>query len=92
MDCKRLNAKLIQKEYWTQILQKKYFANDMGKYFNVKWWETKGYTVVENQKKYGVCYCVKYRPIWLAEWILARWWWNDKGIWTEDWIFNDWIL
>jgi hypothetical protein len=32
-------------------------------------------------------YCVSYRDPTLPEWILARWYWNDAGIWTPDWIF-----
>lgn len=44
------------------------------------------------KKDYNVKFCIRYRPVWKLEWILERGWWNDKGIWTENWIFNDWIL
>ena len=44
------------------------------------------------EKEYCVKFCIKYRPVWLLEWILARGWWNDKWIRTEDWIFNDWKI
>ena len=50
------------------------------------------YKVWDCSLNYWVSYCVKYRPAWMDEWILARWWWNDAGIWTPDWIFNDWII
>jgi len=92
MDCKRLNAKLVEKEYWTAVLQKKYLADVWKKYFIVNWWENKLYSVSESKKSYGVCYCISYRPIGMLEWILQRWWWNDRGIWTADGIFNDWII
>jgi len=74
MDCKRLEAHLVEKKY------------------DVKCEEKPVYSVELNQEKYGVCYCVRYRPVWLLEWILARWRWNDKGIWTADWTFNDWNI
>lgn len=44
------------------------------------------------KKEYWVKFCVKYRPVGMLEWILARGWWNDKWIRTPDWIFNDWKL
>ena len=39
------------------------------------------------EKEYEFRYCVSFRDPNLPEWILARWWWNDKGIWTPDGIF-----
>lgn len=39
---------------------------------------------------YWVTYSMKYRPLWLSEWILLRGWRNDKGLWTADGIFIDW--
>ena len=52
-----------------------------------------GYTVDEkNLNEIELSYCIRYRPLGLSEWILDRWWWNDLGLWTEDWIFNDWII
>ena len=54
--------------------------------------QPKKYEAKEIIHKYGVCYCIRYRPVGILEWILARGWWNDKGIWTEDWIFNDWEI
>lgn len=46
----------------------------------------------EPVNEFELSYCVMYRPLWLPEWILDRWWWNDLGYWTEDGIFNDWII
>ena len=93
MDCKRLEAEIVKKKsYMIESLFKKYFIDDSQIRYNVKQQENSLYTVSENQKQYGVCYCVRYRPIWMLERILARGWWNDKWIWTADWIFNDWII
>lgn len=51
------------------------------------------YDVTEKAtNEFELCYCVRYRPLELSEWILDRGWWNDKWEWSEDWIFNDWIL
>lgn len=38
-------------------------------------------------QNYSFIYCVSYRDPNLDERILARWFWNDNGIWTPDWIF-----
>ena len=38
-------------------------------------------------KEFSFQYCVSFRDPNLPEWILARWRWNDKWIWTPDWIF-----
>lgn len=64
----------------------------MKKKYGVEITKTPVYSVCESHQKFGVCYCVSYRPVGTLEWILARWWWNDKGVWTPDWIFNDWII
>ena len=45
-----------------------------------------------SQSEYEVCYCVKYKPVWSSERILARWWRNDRGERTEHWTFNDWKI
>ena len=42
-----------------------------------------------NEKEYWFMYCVSFRDPSLPEWILARWWWNDQGIWTPDGIWYD---
>ena len=39
------------------------------------------------QDNYSFMYCVSYLDPDTLEWILARWWWNDAGVWTADWIF-----
>jgi hypothetical protein len=43
-----------------------------------KWWLT-----------YSFMYCVAYRDPSLPEWIVARWFWNDEGIWTPEWLWYD---
>lgn len=91
LNCKRVVTTLIQTSYHVAHDQNHYLLDEKQQGYKVKDSQT-SYNVESSSKKYGVCYCVKYRPIWLAEWILARWWWNDKWIWTEDWIFNDWII
>jgi len=76
MDCKWLETKLL----W----YKKYKAEEE---------KISTYSVEEMDKdKFWVCYCIRYKPIWSLEWILVRWRWNDRGIWTANWIFNDWIV
>lgn len=76
MDCKWLEVMLVK--------QTKHKAEEEKKnYYSVK--ETKG-------SKLQIEYCVRYRPVWMPEWILARWRWNDKWEWTPDGIFNDWII
>lgn len=51
------------------------------------------YTVEEmNKNAFQICYCIRYRPVWAIEWILLRWRWNDKGVWTDNGIFNDWNI
>lgn len=53
----------------------------------------KHYEVSEcDTKEYSVSYCIRYRPVWAIEWILLRWRWNDKGVWTDNGIFNDWNI
>lgn len=92
MDCRKLEATLIKKWYDTLIKQKKYSVIEkLYKQYQAEIKE-KEYQVNYSQDSYWVAYCVRYRPIWFTEWILARGWWNDRGIWTEDWIFNDWIV
>lgn len=34
-------------------------------------------------------YCISYRDPALDEWVLARWYWNENGIWTPDGIFPE---
>lgn len=93
MDCKWLEAELLtNKSYTIEKRYKKYLINKLQWRYQVEKEKNSKYIIEWNQNKYGVCYCVRYRPIGVLEWILARGWWNDKWIWTEDWIFNDWIL
>lgn len=76
MDCKRLEVLLL----WNN----KYKAEEENQ---------NTYAVDEIWKnKFKLCYCIRYKPVWSDEWILVRWRWNDYGIWTADWIFNDWII
>ena len=92
MSCKRLNAVLIWFiEYKSQLKQKIYKTKLTYKIFRVKEL-VKKYWIKTSTNKYNVSYCVSYKPVWTLERILLRGWWNDKGIWTEDWIFNDWII
>ena len=92
MDCRKLEATLVSKFFEALIEQKKYSAIEkLYKQYEVECKE-KEYGVSYTQDKYGVCYCVRYKPMGFIEWILERWRWNDAGIWTEDWIFNDWIV
>ena len=46
---------------------------------------------IENSvdNNFSFLYCVSYRDPSLPEWILARWFWNDQWIWTNDDIWND---
>lgn len=44
---------------------------------------------LEQPKEYEFNICVAYRDPYLPEWILARWYWNDKWIWTPDWVFPE---
>ena len=93
MDCKRLEAELInRKSYTIQILWNKYFWERLNTKYYVEEKEKSVYNISEKQQRYEVCYCVRYRPLSLKEWILARWRWNDKWEWTPDGIFNDWIV
>lgn len=97
MRCKWIDATLLEdtKEYGVEWWEKKIFGVSAI-------WPTKAFNITSQEKKFdinyidykkqNICYCIRYRPIWLSERILARWWWNDKGIRTEDWIFNDWIV
>ena len=41
------------------------------------------------KNKYGVYYCIQYRPVGMLERILLRGWWNDEGIRTPDGKFKD---
>lgn len=41
------------------------------------------------EKEFWFQYCVSFRDPSLPEWILARWWWNDKWVWTADGIWYD---
>lgn len=91
MDCRKLEATLVEKFFGTLIKEKWYSVSELYKEYEAEC-KSKEYKAEYSQNKYGVAYCVRYRPIWFVEWILARWWWNDNGIWTEDWIFNDWIV
>ena len=34
-------------------------------------------------------YCISYRDPALDERILARWFWNERGVWTSDGIFPE---
>lgn len=87
---------LWYKVYWVESIedQKKYNIIESNKEYNIIPQEWRLYNILELpvDKTYWVSYCIKYRPLWLSERILERWWWNDKWIWTADWIFNDWIL
>lgn len=51
--------------------------------------KSKDFIVKEKVKRYGVAYCIRYRPLGLLEWILARGWWNDRGIRTPYGKFKD---
>ena len=88
MKCSRLNVKTIIKLCDT-INATKYFCCKIYTKLN----ESKPIFKANNAKyikrKYGVSYCVRYRPVWLLEWILARGWWNDTGIRTPDGKFKD---
>lgn len=76
MDCKWLEVMLV----WMS----KYKAEEeKNNHYSVE--ETKG-------NKFQIEYCVRYRPVWMPEWILERWWWNDRWEWTPNGIFNDWIV
>ena len=93
MDCKWLEAEIISKNsYEIEAFLKEYLIDKYCKKYWIEKLKNPTYEVNSSQNKYGVCYCVRYRPVWVLEWILARGWWNDKGIWTADWIFNDWII
>jgi hypothetical protein len=47
------------------------------------------FLVSDYQGSFSFLYCVSYRHPSLPEWILARWFWNDQWIWTNDDIWND---
>ena len=76
MDCKRLEVELLK---WNK--------------YEVEEQKTSTYSVEEiKNNKYEIEYCIRYRPVWAIEWILLRWRWNDKGVWTDNGIFNDWNI
>lgn len=88
MNCKRLSVKLIQKLYGAITHSRGFNAkiytklNDSKPIFKVN-----NATFIKH--KYGVSYCIQYRPVGLLERILARGWWNDAGIRTPDGKFKD---
>lgn len=43
----------------------------------------------EDGERYEVEYCVSYRDPGSPEWILARWYWNNLGIWIDNALWND---
>jgi hypothetical protein len=47
------------------------------------------FLVSDNQDSFSFLYCVSYRHPSLPERILARWFWNDQWIWTNDDLWND---
>lgn len=88
MRCKRLNVKAIQKLSETINATKYFCIKNFTKLNDAKplYKENKAEYI---KRKYGVYYCVRYRPVGLLEWILARGWWNDAGIRTPDGKFKD---
>ena len=76
MSCKKLNAELVKEEVYDWEVLS----------------EAEFDAQIQWQNFFNVCFCVEYRPVWLSEWILDRWRWNDRWEWTEDWIFNDWDI
>ena len=97
MKCERINAELLPyKTYNTDFInnQKIYdYIEEILEYDTIEQENTSYYTITEEWWiKYGVEYCIKYRPLWLSERILQRGWWNDEWIWKDDWVFNDWNI
>ena len=95
MNCKRLEVDLLQSEHHIEEIDMGYFdiikkpVNE----FELEEIDMGGFDITkEPVNEFELSYCVMYRPLWLPEWILDRWWWNDLGYWTEDGIFNDWII
>lgn len=43
----------------------------------------------EDGQLFDIEYCVSYRSPDLAEWILARWYWNNLWIWIDEALWND---
>ena len=87
---------LWNKIYWVENIEDSnlYNIEFIDKHNNAVELLWKRYNILEVpvNKYYWVAYCIKYRPLWMSERILQRWWWNDKWIWTADWIFNDWKI
>lgn len=98
MSCKRLDAELQPYKIFDSetILNEKFYNYiDETKLYDIEdETENTYYTITEQKpsKSYWVSYCVSYRPLWLSERILQRWWRNDSWERTEDWIFNDWLI
>lgn len=91
MNCSRIEAKMREKSYWVICMVGEFCSKIHNKINEANWvfWVKKAKII---KKEYWVKFCVRYRPVGMLEWILARGWWNDKWIWTEDWIFNDWKI
>ncbi len=98
MNDRFIDAELLfwKKKYWVEIIEN-ISSYHIEKFFKEHWvieQVNSSYNVLEqvNWKSFWVAYCIKYRPLWMTERILQRWRRNDKGIWTADWIFNDWKI
>lgn len=91
MNCGRIIINLKEKLFGVNYKAKKFCFKNLQKLYETNWVFTDKKCKLK-KKEVCVKFCVRYRPVWLLEWILARGWWNDKWVWTEDWIFNDWKI
>ena len=81
MSCKTISATMLPiKSHLVKELDNKTYEYDTetAPNFSIKY---------STDNDYKIMYCVAYRHPSLPEWILARWWWNDDGIWNADGIF-----
>lgn len=98
MKSKWINSELLPYiEYDTNYINNEKIYNcfeDIVEYNSIEEEKDNYYTIIEElpKVKYWISYCIRYRPLWLSEWILQRGWRNDRWEWTEDWIFNDWHI
>ena len=81
MSCKTISATLLPiKKHKIKVYEHEWYniETEVKPEYNVK---------SGIDQNFGFLYCVSYRHPSLPEWILARGFWNDAGIWTADWIF-----
>ena len=88
MRCNRLNVKLLQ-NICSAIMQHKDFCVKILTKLNDSKPIYKANNAEYIKQKYGVYYCVRYKPVGMLERILARGWWNDAGVRPPDGKFKD---